>query len=238
VVIGGLELLDTVVSRAPADIAPQPWSPSAALGGVVRVVGLAAIGAMITAVVLGVRPRLPRWTRSPERRRPRPADAVPADARRHHRRHRGPRFLPVTDQQPLSPGSATGRLLVPNPISSQHPRPLPHVHCRGEHLMTERIAAGRAVYARNFGVTEAEAERILASHVGARSISNVVTFSSCLLAACGVALAVPATTQLQLLTALAGNSYTDRKDQCRAVEEIGDPRLATDELKAGDTGCQ
>ncbi len=58
--------------------------------------------------------------------------------------------------------------------------------------MTERIAAGRAVYARNFGVTEAEAERILASHVGARSISNVVTFSSCLLAACGVALAVPA----------------------------------------------
>ncbi len=104
--------------------------------------------------------------------------------------------------------------------------------------MTERIAAGRAVYARNFGVTKAEAERILASHVGARSISNVVTFSSCLLAACGVALAVPATTQLQLLTALAGNSYTDRKDQCRAVEEIGDPRLATDELKAGDTGCQ
>ncbi len=32
--------------------------------------------------------------------------------------------------------------------------------------MTERIAAGRAVYARNFGVTEAEAERILTSHVG------------------------------------------------------------------------
>lgn len=62
VVIGGLELLDTVVSSAPADIAPQPWSPSAALGGVVRVVGLAAIGAMITAVVLGVRPRLRQWT--------------------------------------------------------------------------------------------------------------------------------------------------------------------------------
>ena len=32
--------------------------------------------------------------------------------------------------------------------------------------MTERIAAGRAVYARNFGVTEAEAKRILTSHVG------------------------------------------------------------------------
>jgi len=32
--------------------------------------------------------------------------------------------------------------------------------------MTERIAAGRAVYARNFGVTEAEAERILTSRVG------------------------------------------------------------------------
>jgi len=128
VVIGGLELLDTVVSRAPADIAPQPWSPSAALGGVVRVVGLAAIGAMITAVVLGVRPRLPRWTRSPERRRPRPADAVPADTRRHHRRHRGPRFLPVYDQQPLSPGShrSTARALpdlVPTSTSTTR------VHC-------------------------------------------------------------------------------------------------------------
>jgi len=33
--------------------------------------------------------------------------------------------------------------------------------------MTERIAAWRAVYARNFGVTEAEAERILTSRVGA-----------------------------------------------------------------------
>ncbi len=33
--------------------------------------------------------------------------------------------------------------------------------------MTDRIAAGRAVYARNFGVTEAEAERILTSRVGA-----------------------------------------------------------------------
>jgi len=32
--------------------------------------------------------------------------------------------------------------------------------------MTDRIAAGRAVYARNFGVTEAEAERILTSRVG------------------------------------------------------------------------
>lgn len=33
--------------------------------------------------------------------------------------------------------------------------------------MTERIAAGRAVYARNFGVTEDEAEQILTSLVGA-----------------------------------------------------------------------
>jgi 4-carboxymuconolactone decarboxylase len=33
--------------------------------------------------------------------------------------------------------------------------------------MSERIAAGRAVYARNFGVTEAEAEQILTSRVGA-----------------------------------------------------------------------
>jgi len=33
--------------------------------------------------------------------------------------------------------------------------------------MTDRIAAGRAVYARNFGVPEAEAERILTSRVGA-----------------------------------------------------------------------
>ncbi len=32
--------------------------------------------------------------------------------------------------------------------------------------MTERIAAGRAVYARNFGVTEAETARILTSRVG------------------------------------------------------------------------
>ncbi len=32
--------------------------------------------------------------------------------------------------------------------------------------MTDRIAAGRAVYARNFGVTEAESERILTSRVG------------------------------------------------------------------------
>ncbi len=32
--------------------------------------------------------------------------------------------------------------------------------------MTDRIAAGRAVYARNFGVTEAEAERSLTSRVG------------------------------------------------------------------------
>ncbi len=32
--------------------------------------------------------------------------------------------------------------------------------------MIDRIAAGRAVYARNFGVTEAEAKRILTSRVG------------------------------------------------------------------------
>jgi len=42
--------------------------------------------------------------------------------------------------------------------------------------MTERIAAGRAVYARNFGVTEAEAERILTSHVGTDFIQE--TFSA------------------------------------------------------------
>ncbi len=39
--------------------------------------------------------------------------------------------------------------------------------------MTDRIAAGRAVYARNFGVDEAEAERILTQRVGARFTREV-----------------------------------------------------------------
>lgn len=59
-VVGVLELVDTFLTSASVQISSEPWSALSALTGLLRVAGLAAIGAFATWMVLTAHQRYGR----------------------------------------------------------------------------------------------------------------------------------------------------------------------------------